>query len=278
MKKQVLYAMVSVSLLGAVVAWQRVGAAQSAAAAPTIAYSGFLEDAGTPVDGSRQVGLSLWKTSSTANASDRVCTQPAAATAVASGWFNVALATSCVDALRAFPNLFLQFSVDAVDFPLQPIGAVPYALRALEFNSGSRLRRIVIQGADGSKQDDPTRWWDSERSEECSFRKVNGQQLCLPPLVGGVGQGCSPGGGIAPGFYSEATCQAASLVTNVVALGSPPKYLYSATSSSGLATVGSSQQAYYGCSTTCSAVAQTVYKLGADIDASEFVSGTETHD
>jgi hypothetical protein len=265
---------------GCWIAWHQSSSAQGAPPLPTIAYSGYLENAGTPINGTRSIGVSLWKANSTANASDRVCLQEPSATTVALGWFTVALGAECIGALRASPSLFLEFTVDTADFPLQAIGAVPYALRALEYNNGSRLRRIVIKGADGSKQDDPTRWWDTLRNEECKFSGTGATKLCLPfaALAATGGGSTSAGtGGCFPILYGDTGCtQPFSLPAGSWVGGTFVwKYVTSATSSSGLATVTSQSVQIGGCG---SCTAATLYSPGQDLDAALFVSGTETHE
>jgi hypothetical protein len=271
-------------------AWHRGSLALSLPPTPSVAYSGYLEDSGTPITGTRSIGLNIWTSNTTADVTNRVCQQAPVSTAVDTGWFTVALGADCVAALRAYPALFLEFVVGSTTFPLQPIGAVPYALRALEYNSGSRLRRIVIQATDGAKQDDPTRWWDTMRQEECTFKNggiaTGTAKLCLPALpksaTAGSGPTCTGGG--SGGWFSDATCTTASaapvgIVADLGAVG--PNYAASATSSSGLASATTEVFSYgftcdQGGGTLCKAY--TVFVPTRDLDASAFVSATETHE
>jgi hypothetical protein len=272
---KVLGVVVPLALAGA--AWHRISSAQSAVAT-TVAYSGYLEDAGLPVDGSRNIGLNLWNAATTADPANRVCQQASATTVVSGGWFTVSLSAPCLDALRLYPSLRMEFVVDGTAFPLQTIGAVPYALRALEYTSGTRLRRMVRQGADGSKQHDSTRWWDSERGEECTFRTINGQPgttgLCLPASSNGGGGFCDGGA-----YYSDAGCSALldfSTSPYLPTTSPKPKYVASPTSPSGLASVTSST---FGVYRKCGASACTLdgasYAKGADIPAQDFVVWSE---
>ncbi|HWZ89581.1 MAG TPA: hypothetical protein VNW92_12045 [Polyangiaceae bacterium] len=271
------------------VAWtasHRGSLAQSLPPTPSVAYSGYLEDSGAPITGTRSVGLNIWTSNTTADVTNRVCQQAPVSTAVDTGWFTVALGSDCVAALRAYPALFLEFVVGSTTFPLQPIGAVPYALRALEYNSGSRLRRIVIQATDGAKQDDPTRWWDTMRQEECTFKNggiaTGTAKLCLPALLSGLTSGGCPGNG----SFSDVTCttsvampaEAVGADANGLVGGVVPKYVPSSTATSGLATASKAISIYSkdGCGGPCTPL--TYYAAALDIDASAFVSATETHE
>ncbi len=113
---------------------------------------------------------------------------------------------------------------------------------------------------------------------ECAFRKQGALLICapsLPPNAGG--SACSPGV-IPAGWYTDATCQTlAGVPAGSVAWPTPLDYLTSATATSGLAAVSGSATAHWGCG-VCSAMSSTVYLKGADIAASEFVAGTETHE
>ncbi|HYJ07576.1 MAG TPA: hypothetical protein VEX18_01165 [Polyangiaceae bacterium] len=277
MKKYAYRSTLVATVAAGLLIWQQVGAA-TAEDVPTISYSGFVEDEGVPVDGLREIGLSLWKTNNSTNSEDRACMQAPVDMAVARGWFTVGLSEACVTALRAYPNLSLQFTLDGVDFPVQSIGAVPYSLRALEYNNGSRLRRIVIRGTDGSRQEDGKRWWDSVRAEECTFKKQGDALLCTPDVPTGSG-GCAGTGPIVPGWYSDSSCQnAVDGTEGAQASSTPLKYTRSGTATSGIAHALPAVQAHYGCALTCGATPLSLYRVGTDIDASEFVSAVESHD
>ncbi len=58
-KKAGLLIIAGTSLAG-IVLLHGVGSAQQASGPPTLLYSGYLEEAGEPAEGTKQIGLSLW--------------------------------------------------------------------------------------------------------------------------------------------------------------------------------------------------------------------------
>jgi hypothetical protein len=244
----------------------------------SIAYSGYLEDAGTPVNGSRDIGFNLWKSSSTTDVTNRVCQQLPEPTTVSAGWFTVPVAGDCLDALRRYPSLYMQFVVGSTTFPLQPIGAVPYAFRALEYESGARLRRKVRYATDGSKQVDTLTWWDSERGEECSFKTLPGgpsdSGLCLPSSTYGA-YGCDGGG-----LFTDGGCLNPLTSVSGAVSSTPPAYVPSTTSSSGLALPSPGQVVFIECSWMPCQIYQggLYYAAGSDVPAEAFVSWTESYE
>lgn len=90
-------------------------------------YGGMLDDAGRPVEGTRNVTVRLWDA---ASAGATVCTTNAGATAFSGGRFRVALDSGCVGAVRANPELWAELQVEGTVFPRAKLGAVPYALEA----------------------------------------------------------------------------------------------------------------------------------------------------
>lgn len=96
---------------------------------PPIIYSGFLQEAGVNVDGSRQIGLALWKLNDTQDAGNQICSQAPAPTDVSNGWFQLQLDQGCMDALRKHSAAWLEFIVvqgsKQTRFPLFAVGAVP---------------------------------------------------------------------------------------------------------------------------------------------------------
>jgi hypothetical protein len=78
---------------------------------------------------------------------------------------------------------------DAMDDVIEP---VPDAA-AEPAQSGDRLKARWRVGSDGSREF--AGWYDSGRSENCSFQLVNGSMRCLPAY-----------GATASGYFSDASC------------------------------------------------------------------------
>lgn len=269
---------VTLSVAGAAGFWYGRSRAQSAPPTTPVIYSGYIEDSGAPVNGPRDIGVNLWKSTDTSTTTDRVCEQAPATTTVSAGWFSIQLDASCLDAVHRYPALYLEFVVDSTTFPLRPIGAVPYAVRSFENDSGSRLRRFVRAAADGSKEVIPGRWWDSLRNEECAFGGGSppGQPpsgLCLP---GGVA-----GGGPSDPCFQDSACSVGVPADGAaVAAGSaPPKYVTAGGATSGLGVPGPAMPSW------CKQYGYGPCLPGPDfyfatelLPASDFVSWSEQHE
>ena len=102
--------------------------AQQAPVAPTLSYSGFLEDSGVPVTGPRLIGISMF---AQAAAGTVLCQIPQAQVEVSNGHFHVPLNdATCDAAIKANPEVFVEVRIGTVVMPRTRIGAVPYALSA----------------------------------------------------------------------------------------------------------------------------------------------------
>lgn len=126
------------------VAGYKIGRAR-ADGAPTMQplyYSGVLDDGGRPVEGARSITVRLFDAAMGGTA---VCTTISPTAQVSGGRFRVALDAACAGAVQANPDLWAEVIVDAVTFPRQKLGAVPYALEAgrAAGASGALERRIA---------------------------------------------------------------------------------------------------------------------------------------
>src|SRR5689334_10563553 len=99
----------TLAVVGAGGFWYGRSRAQSAPPTTPVLYSGYLEDSGVPVNGTRYIGLDLWKTTDTSDITNCVCEQLPEATTVSAGWFTVALGSKCIDAVHRYLALFLEF-------------------------------------------------------------------------------------------------------------------------------------------------------------------------
>jgi hypothetical protein len=116
-------------------------------------YAGALEEDSTPVDGTRSLEVTLWKSADSVNAADRVCVTSAPDTTIDRGRFRVALSNSapsdCVSALKNQPDLWAQLEVKdgprPTTLPRAKVGAVPFAVEATRASeaSGSLAQAIA---------------------------------------------------------------------------------------------------------------------------------------
>lgn len=93
-------------------------------------YAGYLEEAGRPVEGSRNIVVYFW-TDATSMDSDRLaCRSPGPGTAVSGGRFRVVLDNRCAAAVRSTPDLWVEVEVNGTGYGRSKIGAVPFAIEA----------------------------------------------------------------------------------------------------------------------------------------------------
>jgi len=98
-------------------------------------YGGFLEEAGAPVTGTRDITLRLWDA---ASGGLLACAETtAAATTVTAGEWRVAVDASCVEAVQRTPDLWVETLVGGTSFGRTKIGAVPYAVEAARASGAS---------------------------------------------------------------------------------------------------------------------------------------------
>lgn len=108
-----------------------VARADGAPALTPIYYSGSLAQDGTPVEGMRNVRVSLWRDPTSTMTASRACETVANDTPFVGGRFRLPLDETCVTVLRAEPELFVEVEVGGTTIGERVrIGAVPYALEA----------------------------------------------------------------------------------------------------------------------------------------------------
>lgn len=157
-------------------------------------------------------------------------------------------------------------------------GGIGDPVGAAQAQSGSRLKAKWVSGSDGSKQF--VGFYDSERSEDCSFQKAgDGTTRCMPASSGSVYNA----------FFSDAGCAQPLLSVPVGSVScQAPKYgftLLGGCGGSDIRAVGSMHagQVFMKTSSACDPVsgplvptAVTFYSVGNAIAASAFVQGSET--
>jgi hypothetical protein len=109
--------------------WLGLARAAGVPATAPLWYGGFLTDtAGTPVTGAHAIVIRVFDAATLGN---QACmTVPTAMTQVNNGRFRIPLDASCVAAVHANPDLWVEPAVDSTPFPRTKLGAVPYALEA----------------------------------------------------------------------------------------------------------------------------------------------------
>jgi hypothetical protein len=110
-----------------------------ATGAPTVEplwYSGFLEDAGVPVNGMRTIVLRIWRVAAGGNQSDLLCTTTRA-TQVTAGSFRVPLDPTCTPQIARYTETWIEAEVGGVPLGRTKVGAVPYALEASRASSAA---------------------------------------------------------------------------------------------------------------------------------------------
>jgi len=165
-----------------------------AAGIPTmqpLTYSGVLtDDSGAPLAGSKNIQIMFFDAAVGGNAA--CSTLPATQTLVG-GAFQVVLPDTCVTAVRASVNVWVEVFVDATSLGRTKLGAVPYAIEAGEASCGLGVTGMIDTGAgfciDAADRGPETAYASSvascamEGKVVCSFI-----QLCTAQLrgVGGL--------------------------------------------------------------------------------------------
>jgi len=91
-------------------------------------YTGFLEDGGIPVDGMRNIALSIWKDPTSQETEDQLCVTLADNHPITDGHFRVELGNACTSSIRTHTNTWLEIRVDGASLGRSRLGAVPYAV------------------------------------------------------------------------------------------------------------------------------------------------------
>ncbi len=116
-----------VALCGGAAYLGNQAAADGIPPSPTMYYSGFLEEAGSPVTGSRRVTVSFW---SDETSGTMLCETVVASALFDAGSFRIPLADACTDVIREQTDVWTEVDVGGEVLPRTRIGAVPYAVEA----------------------------------------------------------------------------------------------------------------------------------------------------
>lgn len=176
-----------------------------------VTFSGNVSSSGTPLTGTHQVAMNLWKATDTSVTSNEACQGTTQNVAFDNGSFQLQLDPTCTSALSMSTQLWDQLVVDGTAFPLQQVGSVPYALRSMQDPSnGTRLaiQSTRLYGEDGFR---------GFASYGSTITDTLRNETCSPGLTssGGVqAQRCLPGVAVGPGdadmttytLYSDSGC------------------------------------------------------------------------
>ena len=108
----------------------RQARADGISASSPMVYSGTLEDDGQPVEGTRNITLTLWDDATSTASANRQCTTSASDTPVEAGRFRVALDDACTEVVNSIPDLWIEVEVNGTSLGRTKLGAVPYAVEA----------------------------------------------------------------------------------------------------------------------------------------------------
>jgi hypothetical protein len=162
--------------------------------------------------------------------------------------------------------------VDALTDPVPTASADP--------TDGSRLKATYLLGADGSKGYVPGVWYDTMRSETCTFTLGgDGQERCLPSgILGGMfsDSACTqPIAAVPMGCATPLYATIADVSNCGTGVGAVHVYTLGATTSPTQLYVQSGTQCYSG---GPAASGYTYYSVGAEVAPASFVAATTGHD
>ena len=131
-EKQLMRGAVIALAVGVAVVGYRQGRAR-ADGIPTMSpltYAGTLEEGGAPVNGSRNIRITVWDDALSTDSAHSRCTTIASGTNVTSGRFQVTLDAACAGVVHATPDLWLEVEVNGGSLGRTKISAVPFAVEA----------------------------------------------------------------------------------------------------------------------------------------------------
>jgi hypothetical protein len=101
-------------------------------------YAGELLENGVPVDDTRAVTLTLWSSATASDAGSKKCETSAPSTPIVKGAFRVPLDATCLAAVRATSDLWIEAAVGGKSLGRRKLGAAPFALEADHAVSATR--------------------------------------------------------------------------------------------------------------------------------------------
>lgn len=99
-----------------------------------LTYAGTLEEGAAPVNGTRNLRLTVWDDATSTESARTRCITSAPGTTVTNGRFQVVLDAACAAAVRATPDLWLEIEVNGTSLGRTKLSAVPFAIEANRAN------------------------------------------------------------------------------------------------------------------------------------------------
>jgi hypothetical protein len=100
-------------------------------------YSGFLEQAGVPVDGTQPIQVVIWNSEDVQPGQRPLCQTGPTETPISGGRFRIALHSDCQTAVLNNNNTWVEVIVGATSLGRAKLGGVPYALEAQRATSAT---------------------------------------------------------------------------------------------------------------------------------------------
>lgn len=99
-----------------------------------LTYAGTLEEGGAPVNGTRNLRLTVWDDATSTESVRTRCITSAPGTMITSGRFQVVLDAACAGVVRSTPDLWLEIEVNGGSLGRTKFSAVPFAIEANRAN------------------------------------------------------------------------------------------------------------------------------------------------
>lgn len=183
------------------------GRAGGIPAPETLFYSGFLQEAGKPVEGERNFDVVVWDSMSKTT---ELCSTSATAVPVKGGRFRIALAEECTGVMRNNANTFVEVLVNDASLGVAKIGAVPYAVEAGNGVPPGTILAFAGQTAppgwlpcDGTSYP-RTQYPDLFQVVGTQWGAADGTSFNVPDLRGKFLRGMAPSGGADPDCATRA--------------------------------------------------------------------------
>jgi hypothetical protein len=168
----------SVVMAAAVTVAYRAGRARASGipAMQALTYSGVLTDAnGTPLSGQKNVQILLYNAATGGNP---VCATTPMALTLVGGAFQITLPDACATQAQAGPDLWLDVVVDGGSLGRTKLGAVPYAIEAMEASCGPTTGQAMVDTGAGFCIDTADRGAETAYGSAISTCAQEGKVLC----------------------------------------------------------------------------------------------------
>jgi hypothetical protein len=177
-RNQLVLVALSVLMAAAVTIAYRAGRARASGipAMQALTYSGVLTDAnGTPLTGQKNVQILLYDAATGGNP---VCSTTPMALTLTGGAFQITLPDSCATQVQAGPDLWVDVVVDGGSLGRTKLGAVPYAIEAMESSCGPVTGQAMVDTGAGFCIDGADRGAETAYGSAIATCAGEGKMLC----------------------------------------------------------------------------------------------------